>query len=90
MPERIECIDDRSLLIADHPHFLEICERVQPELGGPLGVRELPRLVSPLDLFLIRHAAGPYICDPARSLLLRRRAVEVNRAAVERAFRARC
>ena len=24
MPERIECIDDRSLLIADHPHFLEI------------------------------------------------------------------
>jgi hypothetical protein len=25
MPERIECVDDRSLLlIADHPHFLEI------------------------------------------------------------------
>ena len=24
MPERIECIDDRSLLIADHSHFLEI------------------------------------------------------------------
>src|SRR5262249_24605297 len=24
MPQRIECIDDRSLLIADHPHFLEI------------------------------------------------------------------
>ena len=24
MRERIECIDDRSLLIADHPHFLEI------------------------------------------------------------------
>src|SRR6266487_523912 len=24
MPERIECIDDRFLLIADHPHFLEI------------------------------------------------------------------
>jgi hypothetical protein len=24
MPERIECIDDRSLLVADHPHFLEI------------------------------------------------------------------
>ena len=23
MPERIECVDDRSLLIADHPHFLE-------------------------------------------------------------------
>src|SRR5262245_16457128 len=23
-PERIECVDDRSLLIADHPHFLEI------------------------------------------------------------------
>ena len=24
MPERIECVDDRSLLVADHPHFLEI------------------------------------------------------------------
>jgi hypothetical protein len=24
MPERIECIDNRSLLIADHSHFLEI------------------------------------------------------------------
>jgi hypothetical protein len=24
MPERIECVDDRSLLIADHPYFLEI------------------------------------------------------------------
>jgi len=24
MRERIECIDDRSLLIADHRHFLEI------------------------------------------------------------------
>jgi hypothetical protein len=24
MSERIECVDDRSLLIADHPHFLEI------------------------------------------------------------------
>ncbi len=24
MPERIECIDDRFLLIADQPHFLEI------------------------------------------------------------------
>src|SRR5260370_35980103 len=24
MPERIECIDDRFLLIADHPNFLEI------------------------------------------------------------------
>src|SRR5262249_58919236 len=24
MPERIECVDDRSLLIADHPHFLEM------------------------------------------------------------------
>ena len=23
-PERIECIDDRSLLVANHPHFLEI------------------------------------------------------------------
>jgi hypothetical protein len=22
MSERIECIDDRSLLVADHPHFL--------------------------------------------------------------------
>jgi hypothetical protein len=24
MPERIDCVDDRSLLIADHPYFLEI------------------------------------------------------------------
>jgi len=24
MPERIECIDDRCLLVADHPHFPEI------------------------------------------------------------------
>ena len=24
MPQRIECVDDRSLLVADHPHFLEI------------------------------------------------------------------
>jgi hypothetical protein len=24
MPERIECVDDRCLLVADHPHFLEI------------------------------------------------------------------
>ena len=24
MPERIERIDDRCLLVADHPHFLEI------------------------------------------------------------------
>src|SRR5262249_47548336 len=24
MPERIECVEDRFLLIADHPHFLEI------------------------------------------------------------------
>src|SRR5438034_11752689 len=24
MPERIECVDDRSLLVAEHPHFLEI------------------------------------------------------------------
>jgi hypothetical protein len=24
MSERIECVDDRSLLVADHPHFLEI------------------------------------------------------------------
>jgi hypothetical protein len=24
MPERIKCVDDRSLLIADHPHFFEI------------------------------------------------------------------
>jgi hypothetical protein len=24
MPERIECVDNRSLLVADHPHFLEI------------------------------------------------------------------
>ena len=24
MPQRIECVDDRALLIADHPHFLEI------------------------------------------------------------------
>jgi hypothetical protein len=24
VPERIDCVDDRSLLIADHPHFLEI------------------------------------------------------------------
>src|SRR5262245_19506887 len=23
-PELVECVDDRSLLIADHPHFLEI------------------------------------------------------------------
>src|SRR5262249_10935849 len=23
MPERVECVDDRSLLVADHPHFLE-------------------------------------------------------------------
>jgi hypothetical protein len=23
-PELIECVDDRSLLIADHPHFLEM------------------------------------------------------------------
>jgi hypothetical protein len=23
MPERIECVDDRSLLVADHPYFLE-------------------------------------------------------------------
>src|SRR6516165_6654867 len=67
MPERIECIDDRSLLIADHPHFLEIFERVQPELGGPLGVRKLPRPVRLLDLILIRHAVGPYICDPAHT-----------------------
>ena len=60
MPQRIECVDDRALLIADHPHFLEIFERVQPELGGPLGVRKLPRPVRLLDLILIRHAAGPY------------------------------
>src|SRR6516225_8700091 len=67
MPERVECVDDRSLLIADHPHFLEIFERVQPELGGPLGVRKLPRPVRLLDLILIRHAVGPYICDPAHT-----------------------
>jgi len=24
MPERIECVDDRRLLVADYPHFLEI------------------------------------------------------------------
>ena len=24
MSERVECVDDRSLLVADHPHFLEI------------------------------------------------------------------
>ena len=24
MPQRIECVDDRSLLVGDHPHFLEI------------------------------------------------------------------
>jgi hypothetical protein len=24
MPEGIECVDDRSLFVADHPHFLEI------------------------------------------------------------------
>jgi hypothetical protein len=24
VPERIECVDDRFLLVADHPHFLEI------------------------------------------------------------------
>jgi hypothetical protein len=24
MPERVERVDDRSLLVADHPHFLEI------------------------------------------------------------------
>ena len=24
MPERIECVDDRCLLVADHPHFFEI------------------------------------------------------------------
>jgi len=24
MPQRIECVDNRALLIADHPHFLEI------------------------------------------------------------------
>ena len=24
MPQRIDCVEDRSLLIADHPHFLEI------------------------------------------------------------------
>jgi hypothetical protein len=24
MPQRIKCVDDRSLLVADHPHFLEI------------------------------------------------------------------
>jgi hypothetical protein len=24
MPERIDCVDDRSLLIADHPYFLKI------------------------------------------------------------------
>jgi hypothetical protein len=24
MPQRIDCVDDRALLIADHPHFLEI------------------------------------------------------------------
>src|SRR6516162_8804824 len=24
MPERIECVDDCPLLVADHPHFLEI------------------------------------------------------------------
>jgi hypothetical protein len=24
MPERVECVDDRALLIADHPDFLEI------------------------------------------------------------------
>jgi hypothetical protein len=24
MTQRIECADDRSLLVADHPHFLEI------------------------------------------------------------------
>jgi hypothetical protein len=24
MPERIDCVDDRSLLVANHPHFLEI------------------------------------------------------------------
>jgi len=24
VPERIECVDNRSLLVADHPHFLEI------------------------------------------------------------------
>ena len=24
MAQRIECVDDRSLVVADHPHFLEI------------------------------------------------------------------
>src|SRR5215831_13781067 len=24
VPERIDCVDDRSLLVADHPHFLKI------------------------------------------------------------------
>ena len=31
-PQRIECIDDRSLLIADHPHFTARGEILS---GGP-------------------------------------------------------
>jgi hypothetical protein len=29
MPQRIECVDDRCRLVANHPHFLEIEERRQ-------------------------------------------------------------
>ena len=46
MPQRIECVDDRALLIADHPHFLEIdADRRQI-------FRNVPDLVRPDRILL--------------------------------------
>src|SRR6266446_6957421 len=47
MPERIECIDDRSLLVADHPHFLKRTRQPQPSLRR--GTLLLPQRESDDD-----------------------------------------
>ena len=41
MPERIECVDDRRLLVADYPHFLEI------DAGRRQIFRDIPDVLVP-------------------------------------------
>jgi hypothetical protein len=51
MPERIECVDNRSLLVADHPHFLEIdahCRQIFRDIADVLILVRPDRILPPI------------------------------------------
>jgi hypothetical protein len=90
MPERIECIDDRSLLIADHPHldrrqiFRDIADILVLGAARQDFAADHQRAAVTTSLEAGEVAVGMITCERSR-----RRLLEFDRLRLGRFFRAR-